>query len=34
MIKNLTYRNNIAKSILAVFRYGMLGKIIFAQYSF
>jgi hypothetical protein len=31
---SFTYQNEVAKEALAAFRYAMLSKIIFAQYSF
>lgn len=31
---NLTYQKQIASQVLAAFRYAMLSKLIFAQYSF
>jgi hypothetical protein len=33
MINHLTYQNHNANEVLAAFRYAMLSKIIFAQYS-
>ncbi|MEJ5996121.1 hypothetical protein WG904_16960 [Pedobacter sp. Du54] len=33
MISHLTYHNHDANEVLAAFRYAMLSKIIFAQYS-
>jgi hypothetical protein len=33
MISQLTYQNHNANEVLAAFRYAMLSKIIFAQYS-